>query len=56
MNADSIWQILRYILIAVGSWATAKGWIDSDTVTSLIGALGTIFVAVWGVWTRAKSA
>jgi hypothetical protein len=56
MNADSIWQIARYILIAAGGFVTAKGWADEATVTSVVTAIGTIFVAVWGVWTRAKSA
>lgn len=55
MNADSIWQIVRYILIAVGSWATTKGYIDADSVTSIVGAIGTIFVAVWGLVARAKT-
>ncbi|MBN8968930.1 MAG: hypothetical protein J0G95_10770 [Rhizobiales bacterium] len=53
--ADSIWQIIRYALIAAGSWATTKGYIDADTVTAVVGAIGTIFVAVWGLVARAKS-
>lgn len=52
MNADSVWQIVRYILIALGSFATTKGWADESTVTSLVGAIGTIFVAVWGLIAR----
>ncbi|BEV43901.1 hypothetical protein [Afipia carboxidovorans] len=55
MTADSIWQIVRYILIAAGSWATTKGWIDDATVTSLVAAIGTIFVAIWGLVARAKT-
>lgn len=30
MTADSIWQIVRYILIALGSFVTAKGWADES--------------------------
>lgn len=55
MDAESIWQIVRYILIAAGSWATTKGWIDESTLTSVVGAIGTIFVAVWGLVARAKT-
>lgn len=54
MTADSIWQIVRYILIALGSFVTAKGWADESTVTALVSAIGTIFVAVWGLVARAK--
>jgi hypothetical protein len=54
MTADSVWQIARYILIAIGSFVTAKGWADESTITSLVSAIGTIFVAVWGLVVRAK--
>ncbi len=52
MNADSIWQIARYILIAAGGYFVSKGVVDESTVTSIVGALGTIFVAVWGLIAR----
>lgn len=52
MNADSVWQIARYILIAVGGYFINKGVVDESTVTSLVGAIGTIFVAVWGLIVR----
>lgn len=55
MNADSIWQIVRYILIAIGGYFTSKGVVDESTVTSIVGALGTIFVAIWGLVARSKT-
>jgi hypothetical protein len=52
MNSDIIWQIIRYILIAAGSFATGKGWVDADSVTQIIGALGTLFTVAWGLFVK----
>lgn len=49
MTAEQFWGILRTILAALGGWIAAKGWVDDATVQAVIGALGTIFVAVWSV-------
>ena len=47
MTAEQFWGILRTILAALGGWVAAKGWVDDATVQAVIGAIGTIFVAVW---------
>jgi len=52
MTAEQIWGIVRTILAAIGGYIVAKGWIDNATVQSVIGALGTIFVAIWSVWAK----
>jgi hypothetical protein len=52
MTSDSMWQVVRYLLIAVGSFATGKGWVTSDQVTSTIGALGTLFTVAWGIYVK----
>lgn len=52
MTSDSVWQIARYLLIAAGSFATGRGWVTSDQVTSAIGALGTLFTVVWGIYVK----
>lgn len=49
MNSDIIWQIIRYILIAAGSFATGKGWVDADSVTQII---GTLFTVAWGLFVK----
>lgn len=56
MTSDSIWQIIRYILIAAGSFATGKGWVTADQVTSIIGGLGAIFAAAWGIFVKSGTA
>jgi uncharacterized membrane protein YraQ (UPF0718 family) len=52
MTSDSVWQIVRYLLIAAGSFATGKGWVTSDQVTSIIGGLGTLFTVAWGLYVK----
>jgi hypothetical protein len=56
MNSDIIWQIVRYLLIAGGSFATGKGWVTADQVTSIIGAIGTLFAVGWGLFVKAGTA
>lgn len=56
MTSDSIWQIIRYILIAAGSFATGKGWVTADQVTQVIGALGALFAVGWGLFVKAGTA
>jgi hypothetical protein len=53
MTSDSVWQVVRYLLIAAGSFATGKGWVTSDQVTSVIGAIGTLFTVAWGLYVKA---
>lgn len=50
--ADTIWQIVRYLLIAAGGWASGKGYVTSDQVTTIIGALGSLFIAAWGIFVK----
>lgn len=52
MSSDTIWQIVRYILIAAGSFVTGKGWVTADQVTAIVGALGTLFTIAWGLFVK----
>lgn len=52
MNSDTIWQIIRYLLIAAGGWASGKGYVSADQVTSIIGALGALFGVAWGLFVK----
>lgn len=54
MNAEQIWGIVRTILAAAGGWFVAKGYVDNATLQSVIGAIGTLFIAVWSVWSKKK--
>ncbi len=53
MNFDSVWQILRYVLIFAGSFAAGKGWASNEDVTALVGALCTIVPIAWGIYVKA---
>lgn len=55
MNKDSVWQIIRYGLIALGSFIVGKGYITSDQVTTLVGALGAIFPIAWGIYVKSNT-
>lgn len=49
MTKTEVYGVTRTILAAVGGFAAAKGWIDSETAVSLAGALATVAAAVWSV-------
>lgn len=46
---SAVLSAVRSIAIALGSLAAAKGYIDADSVTGVVGALVTIISAAWGV-------
>lgn len=49
MDRESILSIVRHILTFGGGFVVAKGWIDSVTLQSAIGAVITIVGVVWGI-------
>lgn len=52
MNGEMVWGVIRTVLAAVaGGWAAKKG-IDGDTVQVILGGIGTVFVAVWSIWSK----
>lgn len=53
MNSDNVWQIIRYGLIALGGFITNKGLVSSDQWITIVGAIGTIFPIVWGLYVKA---
>ena len=52
MTGDQVWGIVRTILAGVGGYFVAKGTVDANTVTQILGGLGTVFVAVWSVFSK----
>lgn len=52
MKWDTIWQILRYILIAGGGVAVGKGWITNEQLLTIVGAVGSIGAVVWGLFVK----
>ena len=52
MTSDTIWQLVRYVLLLAFGPLVTKGYLSSDQVTTLIGALGSIITVGWGVWVK----
>ena len=52
VSAEQIWGIVRTILAALGGYVVAKGWLDEATMTAVLGALGTLFIAAWSVLSK----
>lgn len=52
MTWDTIWQILRYILIAGGSFLAGKGYITAENSEAIIGAIGTVGSIIWGLYVK----
>lgn len=52
MNADVIWQLVRYGLLAVGGFFINKGTVTGDQVTQVVAGLGTLFTAGWGIYVK----
>lgn len=52
MKWDTVWQILRYVLIAGGGFLSGKGYISAEQVTTIIGAIGSIGAVVWGLFVK----
>lgn len=54
---EAIWGVVRTVLAATaGAWAVKMGYLDGDTMNTLLGALGVIVVGVWSVFQKATAA
>lgn len=52
MKWDTIWQILRYLLIAGGGIAVGKGWITNEQLLTIVGAIGSVGAIGWGLFVK----
>jgi hypothetical protein len=52
MNSDQIGGLIRAILSAVGGYFVGKGLIDASTMTTIVGGIATVGVALWSLWTN----
>ena len=49
MNNDQITGIIRAILAAVGGLMVQRGYVDQQTLTTIIGAVLTLAAAAWSI-------
>lgn len=47
-------SVLRSILIAAGSYAVSKGYIDENALNQLVGGLVVVIAAAWGAIDKLK--
>jgi hypothetical protein len=52
MTSDTVWQLIRYALLLAFGPLVTKGYISSDQVTTVIGAIGALFVVGWGIYVK----
>lgn len=52
MTGEQIWGVVRTILAAAGGFIVAKGYIDSATLNTILGGVGTIFIAGWSLYSN----
>ena len=52
MNSDSVWQIIRYGMIALGSWFAARGYVTGEQWELIIAGIGTMFPVIWGLFVK----
>lgn len=52
MNSDTIWQILRYIMLMVGGYFVHKGTFTEDTLSTIVGVALDAFTFIWGVYVK----
>lgn len=52
MNQDMIWQLVRYLLLALGGYLASKGLIDQGSIEGIVAAVGTLVIAGWGVYVK----
>jgi len=49
---DGVWSLVRYLLTTAGGGAVATGWLTSDELTSIVGAVISILTVAWGIYVR----
>jgi len=56
MTPSIISAFLRHLLTAAGGVAVAKGYVDSGTLETVIGAIMTLVGFGWSFWDKKKNA
>ena len=56
MNKEQLFGVLRTVAAAGFGFLTGKGYLDGATAEALAGAVATIAVAVWSVFSKKPEA
>ena len=49
MNNDQITGIIRAVLAAAGGLLVQRGYVDQQTLTTIVGAVMTLAAAAWSI-------
>jgi membrane protein DedA with SNARE-associated domain len=55
MTADQVGGIVRALVAAAGGYFVGQGLVDSETMLTLGGAVTTLVVAVWSIYSKKKA-
>lgn len=55
MSSIEIGGIARALVAALGGYFVGQGLVDAETATTVGGAITTIVVALWSVWSKRKA-
>ena len=56
MTGEQIWGVVRTVLAGIAGYFVTKGVVDGALVESILSGAGMIFVAVWSVFSKKKTA
>jgi uncharacterized membrane protein len=56
MTSEQFAGIARALIAAFGGFLVGKGYLDTETAATLGGAVTTLSVAVWSVWSKKRPA
>jgi hypothetical protein len=56
MKTEEISGIVRALVAAAGGWLVGQGIVDSETMMTVGGAVTTIVVAFWSIYSKRKAA
>lgn len=54
MSNGEIAGVVRALIAAAGGYLVGQGLIDAETATAITGAVTTLAVALWSVYTKRK--
>lgn len=52
LTIDQFGGIVRALLAAAAGYFVGKGVIDADTAATVTGALATLAITAWSIWTN----
>lgn len=55
MDSAQIAGVVRALVAAIGGYFVGQGLVDAETVTTIGGAVATLAVAAWSIYSKRKA-